>query len=284
MLVMADPDGGERAPFAAPVYALGIDREERERLRRQSVELREDSVALLDRVGLRPGQCAIDMGCGPLGVIDLLADRVGPQGRVVGLELNPANVALARAFAKDQGLANVTIIEGDARRSGLAADSFDLVHARALLVNIPDPAAVAAEMARLARPGGWVAGMEPDMAIQIGHPPNAGWERVHEIFCASFRADGADPFIGRRLPEIFREAGLTEIGVEAITHVYPAGHSRRTIRVDLVRSMRDKIVARGIAGEQELDELDSAAREYLSDPQTLVLSGVYFQAWGRKPS
>jgi hypothetical protein len=47
--------------------------------------------------------------------------------------------------------------------------------------------------------------------------------------------------------------------------------------------MRAKIVARGIAGEQELDDLDRSAREYLSDPRTLVLSGVYFLAWGRKP-
>jgi hypothetical protein len=48
--------------------------------------------------------------------------------------------------------------------------------------------------------------------------------------------------------------------------------------------MRAKIVARGIAGEQELDDLDRAAREHLDDPHTLVLPGVYFLAWGRKPA
>jgi len=48
--------------------------------------------------------------------------------------------------------------------------------------------------------------------------------------------------------------------------------------------MRAKIVALGIAGEQELDDLDRAAREHLDNPDVLVLPGLYFLAWGRKPA
>ena len=268
--------------MAAPVYALGSDVEERQRLQRQSAELRPLSVSLLDHVGVQAGQSALDLGCGPLGVIDLLSERVGPNGHVVGMDLNPANVALARSFVHDHGLANTTIVEGDARHTGLDDSSFDVVHARTLLINIPDPGVVVTEMKRLVRPGGWVAVMDPDMAVQLYHPHNPAWDRLHEIFMLAFQIDGADPFIGRRLPEILRAAGLTDIGVEARVDLYPLGHSRRTIRVDLVRSMRAKIVAKGIAGEKELDDLDRAARKHLADPFTLVLPGCYFMAWGRK--
>jgi hypothetical protein len=66
--------------------------------------------------------------------------------------------------------------------------------------------------------------------------------------------------------------------------MFPAGHSRRTIRLELIRSMRPKIVGFGLAGERELDELDRAAREHLSDPRTLLMSYLYFLAWGRKPA
>jgi len=79
--------------------------------------MRADSAALLDRVGVERGWDAIDLGCGPSGIIDLLAERVGPEGNVTGLDVNPANVALARAFADERGLGNVTIAEGDARRT-----------------------------------------------------------------------------------------------------------------------------------------------------------------------
>jgi hypothetical protein len=103
MCMMLDPDldavAGESAaeppsPEAAvddpnAVYALGSSRGESARLQRQAEELAPDSAALLDRVGPRPGDSAIDLGCGPRGVIDLLAERVAPGGRVVGLDADP---------------------------------------------------------------------------------------------------------------------------------------------------------------------------------------------------
>jgi hypothetical protein len=103
-----------------------------------------------------------------------------------------------------------------------------------------------------------------------------------ELFLEVHRDDGADPFIGRRLPELFRRAGLIDVGVEAKADIYPSGHSRRTIRADLVRSMRPKLLARGVVDERELDEIDRAAREHIDDPVTLVMPHVLLLAWGRK--
>ena len=168
---------------AVPGYALGSSPAERDRLRRQADDLRPHSVTLLDQLGAMPGWSAIDLGCGPGGVIELLSARVGPGGRVTGLDFDPGHVSLARALAADRGLANVKIMQADARRTGLPSSSFDLVHARLLLVNIPEPAQVVAEMARLARPGGWVASQEADV-IALCHPPLAAWDRLAEI---SFR-------------------------------------------------------------------------------------------------
>ena len=281
---ISGPIGQESpAPLESPVYALGTSPAERDRLRRQSEELRALSAALLDRVGVGRGWNAIDLGCGPSGIIDLLAGRVGPEGHVTGLDVNPANVALARDFTDELGLVNADVAEGDARRTGLPSSSFDLAHARTLLVTIPDPAAVVAEMVRLVRPGGWVAAVEPDGGGSVCYPPHPAWDRLSLIYWSSWQSDGADLFIGRRLPELLRQAGLVDIGVEARAEIYPAGHSRRTVGPDLIRSMRPKIVERGIASEQELDELDKAVREHFNDPHTLVMPNLLFLAWGRKP-
>jgi ubiquinone/menaquinone biosynthesis C-methylase UbiE len=265
------------------VYSLGSSPEERDRLRRQSAELHDHSALLLDQVGVGEGWQAIDAGCGPSGILDLLADRVGPKGQVVGLDFEAANVALAREFAAERGLANVEVRQGDAHRTGFPSASFDLVHARTLLINVPDPATVVAEMVRLARPGGWVAVLEPDGGESVCYPEHPAWDRLTQIFFSAQEVDGADTFIGRRLPELFRQAGLVDIGVEAKADIYPAGHSRRTIRADLVRSMRPKILAAGIASERELDEVDHAVREHLSDPDTLMMPHLLVLAWGRKP-
>jgi ubiquinone/menaquinone biosynthesis C-methylase UbiE len=271
-------------PPATAVYALGSNPAESARLRRQSDELRPYSAELLDRVHLGPGQRAIDLGCGPSGIIELLHDRVSPGGRVVGVDADPVHVTMARQFADARGLSDVEIVAADARHTGLPSASFDLVHSRTLLVTIPEPARVVAEMVRLARAGGWVASLEPDTEYSVCYPAHPAFDRICELFHAAFRRNGADPFIGRRLTELYREAGLNDIAVEVRAPIHPAGDTRRTIRLDLVRSMRAMILERGLAEERELDELDRMAREHLANPDTLVMPCLYFLTWGRKPT
>jgi SAM-dependent methyltransferase len=253
------------------VYALGSSSSESARLQRQADELAPDSAALLDRVGVRPGDRAIDLGCGPRGIINLLCERVSPGGHVVGLDGDAAHVAMASEFVANRALSDVEIVSADARHTGLQQDSFDLVHARTLLVTLPEPAEVLAEMVRLARSGGSVAGLEPDTEAGICYPPHPAFDRLCEIFNAVFTRNGADPHIGRRMAELYRQAGLEDVTVEARARVYPAGHSRRTVRTDLVRAMRPQILDLGVANEQELDELDGAAHKHLENPDKVVM-------------
>jgi len=272
------------APDATEVYALGANPAESARLQRQSDELRPQTAELLGRIGLAPGQSALDLGCGPSGILDLLSVAVFPGGRVTGLDADPAHTTLARQHASERGLANVEVVTADARHTGLPPDSFDLVHARTVLVTIPEPQDVLAEMVRLARPGGWVASQEPDIEGAFCYPPLPAWDRLREIFRASFGRSGADPLIGRRLPELYRQAGLDDIEVVVHAPVYPAGHSRSTILPDLVRSLRPMILDLGLSDEPELTELDRAVREHLADPRTLALAHLLVVTWGRKPA
>jgi SAM-dependent methyltransferase len=174
------------------------------------------------------------------------------------------------------------VVTADARHTGLPAGSFDLVHARTLLITIPEPAEVLAEMVRLARPGGWVASQEPDVEHALCYPALPAWDRMREIFRAGFGRSGADPYIGRRLTELYRQAGLEDIEVAVHAPAYPAGHSRRTLLPDLVCSLRPVIVELGLCSEPELAGLDRAVREHLADPRTLMMPHLLVAARGRK--
>jgi len=137
---------------------------------------------------------------------------------------------------------------------------------------------------RLAKPGGWVAVAEPDTEHALCYPPLPAFDRICEIFPVAFSRNGADPTIGRQASELFRHAGLTDVEVECRTQLYPPGNSRRTVRLDLVRSMRPRIVEMGLADEEQLDELDAVVRAHLNGPHTVVMSGLLFLVWGRKPA
>jgi SAM-dependent methyltransferase len=264
-------------------YLLGHSVAEHERLRQQGEELAADSLEMLDQLGIEPGWRAIDVGCGPRGILDLLAERVGPQGRVVGLERDPATVALGQEFVAARGLANVEIVQRDARATSLPRASFDLVHMRLVLINVPEPDTIVAELVALARPGGIVAVHEVDWCSFFCEPPLPAWTRLMAAFVAHASATGSDLSIGRKVPALLRRAGLLDVRVHPIVHSYPLGHPRRPLLLQFVENARDRIVAAGLLQERELDDLLETARAHLDDPGTLVICGPYVQAWGRKP-
>jgi SAM-dependent methyltransferase len=275
-----------RAPHtaAAAAYTLGTNPDERARLQRQSDDLAAHTLTLLEHADVAPGGRVLELGCGPAGSIELLAERVGPRGTVTAVDVDPAHVALARRLVRERGLDNVEVVHADGRHTGLPSGAFDLVHARLLLVNIPVPQQVVAEMVRLVKPGGWVLTEEADAAARICYPPHEAWDELGAILQAAYRSDGADLCIGRKLTTLLRDAGLTEVAADVRADVYPASHPRRTILADLVRSVSSKVVERGIASEDRLIRIDREVREHLADPDTLTLSCLYFLAWGRKPT
>ena len=263
-------------------YLLGHSQAEAERLRKQARELEHEARWLLDHLDIKPGARAIDLGCGPQGILDLLSERVGPRGVVTGVEKSEPSVRLARQFVSDRQLANVEVVQGDATATGLPGRSFDVVHARLVLVNLPEPERVVAEMARLVRPGGMVASHEADYLAHICDPPLPAWDRLSELYQTYSRTNGIDLFVGRRTHRMFRDAGIVDIHVNPVIHVYPHGHNRRTIFVDFIQNVRERLVAHGLIADAELSGLVDQVKRHLDDPGTLVVSHIFFQVWGRK--
>src|SRR5215468_2026622 len=95
-------------------YFLGHSFVEQRRLQQQAGELAGESAALFDEIGLAPGARVVELGCGPQGCLELLSDRVGENGVVVGMEMSEEAVALARAFVAEHEIGNVEVHEGDA--------------------------------------------------------------------------------------------------------------------------------------------------------------------------
>ena len=264
-------------------YLLGHADAEEARIRRQVRELEGEARWLLDRLDIGPGSRAIDLGCGLEGVLGLLSERVGAPGRVVGVEKSPHFAALARKFVAEHELANVEVLETDAKQTGLPRNSFDVAHARLVLVNVPEPERVVEEMVALVRPGGMIASHEADYLPHLCDPPLRAWDRLFEAFDRYSRANDIDLFIGRKTHRLFRDVGIVDIQVNPVIHAYPPGNDRRTIFWDFIRNVRERLVGQGVIAESELTTLANDLKRHLDDPGTLVVSHLFFQVWGRKP-
>jgi SAM-dependent methyltransferase len=285
MPLLLDACGMRESGVSEPdIYLLGRGEAETERLRCQIANLAPDSEAQLDRIGIKPGEHVIDLGCGPGGVLHLLSRRVGSAGSVLGIERSADFVALARRFVADQGLSQVDVRQGDAYDTGLPRGSFDGAHMRLVLVNVPHPEKIVSEMVSLVRPGGWVASFEADFIAHTCDPPLPAWTRLLDAYQAYSAAQGIDLFIGRRTHRLFRDAGVVDLRVDAVEHVYPHGHERRPILRDFINNVRDKLVSGGFIGRAELDNDIKALERHLANPEVLVTSNMFFRLTGRLPA
>ena len=148
------------------------------------------------RAGLRPGGRAIDVGCGPIGTLALLADLVGPSGTVVGIEASPQATAAARTRLLSLGLTGVHVLDADINMVDPGAllqwGPYDLAVCRLLLVHQHDPVATLRSVMRLLRPGGRLIAIEPlrDAGFPRFDPPIPAVERIKELDVAHIRHRG----------------------------------------------------------------------------------------------
>ena len=173
--------------------------------------------------------------------------------------------------------------QANAAATGLPRESFDLATARLVLVNIPEPEKIVSEMVALVKPGGVVALHEADWIAHVCDPPIPAWDRLRQVLDAYSRAKGMDLYIGRRIARILRNAGLVDVRVNPLIHIYGPDHGRRPIFLQFVNNLRDRIVAQGLISEAEFAESIASLERHLGEPETLVVSHLFIQAWGRKP-
>lgn len=107
----------------------------------------------LGGVDLRPGQTVADFGCGAGLDLILAARRVGPEGRVIGIDGSMSMVRTARKAAKEAGLTNIDVRVGDIRRPPLRPDSVDVLFSNCVLGMFPDKTDVLRAIATALRPG-----------------------------------------------------------------------------------------------------------------------------------
>ncbi|MEP9383113.1 class I SAM-dependent methyltransferase [Nocardioides sp. KR10-350] len=161
---------------------------------------------LFAQAGLAPGMQVLDLGSGAGNVTRLAADRVGRDGRVMGIDADPAAVELATAATEQP---NVEYRVGDVSTLDGLDGEVDAVVGRLVLMYLPDPADALRRAARRIRPGGLICLHEGDLEyLPAGGPPTPLWTQVHHWFVEALQKAGVATRLGPDLFTTFRAAGL----------------------------------------------------------------------------
>lgn len=230
--------------------------------------------AHLEAAGVRAGARVWEVGAGWPSVPAWLAEQVGPSGRVLATDLDTSWLPEDAAY--------------DVLRHDVVADPppggpFDVVHARLLLVHLPDRDAVLRTLVGSLAPGGVLLVEDADPALQplaclVEDSPEAALaNRLRQGFRSLLAASGADLTFGRSLPSRLRAADLVDVRAEVFAPY--GGPALRTLEVATLGHVRDRLVAAGLATVEEVDRLVTHLRAGGLDltPAPLV------SAWGRRP-
>jgi SAM-dependent methyltransferase len=269
---------GGGAPAGRTEYLLAGQASELERLALQSHVWEPSGRRLLEEIGAgRRGARALDVGCGALGWLRVLSEWVGPDGRVTGTDIDTAMLTAADRFATQHGLENVGLLQDDLFASELESDSFDLVHARAVICPVGRGHEQMETYVRLARSGGTIVLEDPDPGSWHFNPTAPALERLIALILDAFRASGGDWQAGRNHRHLLREFGI-EGSVRAEVLALPPGHPYLRLPLQFAAALEERLLS--LVSADELDGLRAQGEAELQEPGRWGTTFTLLQCWG----
>jgi SAM-dependent methyltransferase len=261
-------------------YAIGGGRAGKERLNLLSRVLWPTTLQLLNSVGLEEDMKCLDLGCGGGNVTILMASVVGPQGKVVGVDMDGEILALARQDAEAKRLSNIEFRQADVTNF-MDEEEYDVVYARFLLTHLSEPARCLQAMAKACKPGGAIVVEDIDFGGSFCYPYCAAYQRYMELYEQVVRHRGGDPNIGQKLPGMLLEAGAADIQINVVQPAHLQGEGKLTASVTMAR-IAESVLAEGLAGEDEVEQVLEGLNEAAADSHTLMSMARIFQVLGRR--
>ena len=249
--------------------------ETRERFPALSDLYDDETIRCLQAIGVAPGWQCLEVAAGGGSIAQWLAGQVGTGGRVLATDLD------AR-FLESLADPAIEVRRHDIVRDPLPDSAFDLVHARLILVHLPERELALAKMVGALKPGGWLVCEEFDSLSMPADPalhPDECALKAQAAMQRVMASRGANTRYGRDLAARMRAHGLVDIRAHGRMAMWQGGSAGARLFRANFEQLREELLRIGLLTQAELD--DDLAR--LDDPRTLFPSPVMWTVCGRRP-
>ena len=242
----------------------------RERLTLQEQFADEATHRRIAALGSADGWHCLEAGAGAGSVARWLSTHVGPDGRVLAVDLDTR-------FLSELHQTNLDVRQMDIVMEDLPRAAFDLVHARLLLIHLPAREAVIRKLVRSLKPGGWLLLEEREaaaMPIRMS-ALDAAWRGME----GALRSGGVGTGWAHTMPGLLQHEGLIDVGAEGEIPVFQGGSATGNFWCVTWEQMRGRMIATGLVDNKGIDD----AMHLLRQRQEWFVAPAEFAAWGRHP-
>ncbi|MFC0624276.1 methyltransferase domain-containing protein [Kribbella deserti] len=201
-------------------------------------------------LALRPGDRVLDVGVGPGLLAAEMAEEIGPEGRICGIDISESMLAIAATRAQVPGGPVIELELAPATRLPFGPASFDVVVSTQVFEYVDDVAGALAEARRVLRPGGRVVLLDTDWESVVWRSRDG--ERMRRVLTA-FEEHLSDPHLPRTLGETLEMAGFT-VTHRQVVPMLNAGYDPWTYSVGLV-----DIIAAFVSGRSGVTPAEAEA-------------------------
>jgi ubiquinone/menaquinone biosynthesis C-methylase UbiE len=249
---------------------------ERDRLRLVEDAWDPGSIAYFKRIGVSEGWHVLMVAGGGGSLVEWMAQRVGPTGRVVAIDLDPRFLEpLAEQYD------NVEVMQRNVVTEKLPAGQYDIVHTRLLVAWLPERVDVIDKMAAALKPGGTLMIEDMDSGSWGPAYPTEAADKVRAAAMRFLDATGYDPSTGRRLAGWFKKAGLEDVDAHGSVLTF-RGSSPTVVPFYLYtfRESTQLMLDMQLVSEEDIAQVEAR----YADPEYDGLAHTMVTAWGRKPA
>jgi SAM-dependent methyltransferase len=226
--------------------------------------------------GVGSGWRSLEVGAGAGSIAKWLSKTAGSNGHTLAVDVN------AR-FLSTFDAPNLEVHEADIRAASIPAASFDLAHARFVLIHMPQWADGLAVMLAALKPGGWLVLEEPDFSMSRSLAGDSelrrSFDNVHRAIEAMFSLRAMDYAFGARLPAVLQERSLEDISIENDSAIVCGGSPHALMMGMSTSALADKYIATKRATAQDIERYV----RFAADPACWATYHATIRAVARKP-
>lgn len=232
--------------------------------------------ARLSTVGDLTGRRCLEVGAGGGSVARWLADQVGPTGHVLATDLNLRHIPAGSGY---------TTLQHNLVTEPVPDGTWDLIHARLVLIHLPEREEILARLAAALAPGGalvveeWAAEFTQGLILNT---PSAADAELFEAYQGTLQSvmakRGSDPTWAARMHSTMLRAGLPDVDTAIQSRSWPGGTAGTLLAMANVLQLRQEFADAGF-GDDDIERL----RVLVSDPRLVLRGHFIYSTIGRRP-